>query len=120
MILHFPRGYDTPLGEAVGILSAGQKQRIALARAIYADPALLVLDEPNSNLDDVGEAALISVIKEMKGCGANVVVITHRPGILAAVDRFIVLNSGRVEQDLSRDQVLEIEARAAGPNPTNT
>ena len=120
MILHFPRGYDTPLGEAVGILSAGQRQRIALARAIYADPVLLVLDEPNSNLDDLGEAALISVINQMKGQGTNVVVITHRPGILTAVDRFIVLSAGQVEQDLTREQILQIQAQAAKPSPTNT
>jgi len=120
MILRFPRGYDTLLGEAVGILSAGQKQRIALARAIYADPVLLVLDEPNSNLDDVGEAALISVINEMKRGGANVVVITHRPGILAAVDRFIVLSAGRVEQDFSREQIVEIQSTAAALATTTT
>ena len=116
MILRFPRGYDTPIGEAGGLLSGGQRQRIGLARAVYGNPALIVLDEPNANLDEVGEAALVKTVQTMKAKGKTVVLITHRPGILAVADRVLVLNSGRVQLEGPRDDVLAA-LRAAARQP---
>lgn len=101
MILRFPRGYDTPAGVGGGYLSGGQRQRIALARALYGDPRLVVLDEPNSNLDEVGEAALMAAIRELKAQGSTVVLISHRLGVLGSTDRVVVLNKGRVQQQMA-------------------
>lgn len=106
MILRFPNGYDTTIGEAGGMLSGGQRQRIGLARAIYGNPVLLVLDEPNANLDDVGEAALIRAVQTLKTQGSTVVLVTHRPGILAVADRVLLLKDGTVQADGPRDTVL--------------
>lgn len=106
MILRFPKGYDTPIGEAGHLLSCGQRQRIGLARAMYGDPVLVVLDEPNANLDDVGEAALVRAVQELKVKGCTVFLITHRPGIVAVADRVLVLRNGVVKADGPRDEVL--------------
>ncbi len=106
MILRFPKGYDTPMGEAGNLLSGGQRQRIGLARALYGDPVLVVLDEPNANLDDVGEQALVRAVQQLKNAGRTVVLITHRPGILAVADRLLILHDGRVQADGPRDAVL--------------
>lgn len=106
MILRFPKGYDTSIGEAGGLLSGGQRQRIGLARALYGKPQLVVLDEPNANLDDVGEAALVQAVQILKRQGSTVVLVTHRPGILAAADRVVILNNGVLQADGPRDAVV--------------
>lgn len=106
MILRFPKGYDTSIGEAGGLLSGGQRQRIGLARALYGQPALVVLDEPNANLDDVGEAALVRAVQALKAGGSTVVLVTHRPGILAVADRLVILKNGSVQAEGPRDSVL--------------
>jgi len=117
MILRFPKGYDTPIGEAGGLLSGGQRQRIGLARAVYGDPVLVVLDEPNANLDDVGEAALVQTVRELKAKGRTVFLITHRPGIVAVADRLLLLRDGRVQAEGPRDVVLAALQAARAPAP---
>jgi ATP-binding cassette subfamily C exporter for protease/lipase len=114
MILRFPKGYDTPMGEAGSLLSGGQRQRIGLARAVYGDPAVIVLDEPNANLDDAGEAALVRTVRELKAKGKTVFLITHRPGAVAVADRLVVLRDGRIVADGPRDAVL---AQLRPPQP---
>jgi ATP-binding cassette subfamily C exporter for protease/lipase len=106
MILRFPKGYDTPMGEAGGLLSGGQRQRIGLARAMYGMPALVVLDEPNANLDDEGENALVRAVQGMKAQGKTVVLISHRPGIVSVADRLLILQNGKVQASGPRDGVL--------------
>lgn len=106
MILKFPNGYDTKIGDAGASLSAGQRQRIALARAIYRNPFLLVLDEPNSNLDSDGERALLEAIQNSKSRGAIVVLIAHRPAMLAVCDKVLFLANGTQQAFGPRDSVL--------------
>jgi len=106
MILRFPKGYDTPMGEAGSLLSGGQRQRIGLARALYGEPALVVLDEPNANLDDEGEAALVRAVQGLKAKGKTVVLISHRPGIVGVADRLLILQQGAVQASGPRDGVL--------------
>lgn len=113
MILRLPQGYDTPIGVGGSVLSGGQRQRIALARALYGDPAFLVLDEPNSNLDDVGEAALVQCLQELKSQGKTIIVITHRTSVLSVVDRLIVMREGQVQAYGPRDDVLKSLQQAA-------
>ncbi|MES2999403.1 MAG: type I secretion system permease/ATPase [Pseudomonadota bacterium] len=106
MILRFPKGYDTPIGEAGNLLSGGQRQRIGLARAIYGNPVLIVLDEPNANLDDAGEVALVKTVQHLKERGTTVFLITHRAGAVAVADRILILQDGRITSDGPRESVL--------------
>ena len=113
VILRFPKGYDTPIGPAGSFLSGGQRQRIALARAIYGDPVLVVLDEPNSNLDDIGEQALVRAVLNLKAQGSTVVVVTHRTNIVSVVDKLMVLRDGALQLYGPRNDVLTALAKAA-------
>jgi len=106
MVLQFPGGYDTSIGEGGLVLSGGQKQRIALARAIYDDPVLIVLDEPNSNLDDAGELALLNTLVKLKEAQKTVFVITHRTSILSIVDKVLLMINGVGQAYGPRDEVL--------------
>ena len=113
LIKGLPKGYTTEIGEAGAILSGGQRQRIGLARALYGDPALLILDEPNSNLDREGEDALVAAIGAAKAAGTTVILIAHRPNIMEKVDKVLVLNRGQQELFGPRDAVFaELTNRA--------
>jgi ATP-binding cassette subfamily C exporter for protease/lipase len=106
MILHLPKGYDTLLADGGGGLSGGQKQRLGLARAMYNDPALVVLDEPNSNLDDMGEQALVQAVMDMRRRGKTIVLITHRTNIISATSKLLILRDGAAQAFGPTDQVL--------------
>lgn len=111
LILSLPNGYDTPIGEGGTSLSAGQRQRVALARALYGDPFLVVLDEPNSNLDDEGDRALTGAIANVRRRGGIVIVIAHRPSALAAVDQVLVLANGQKVKMGPKEEVLRAVLR---------
>jgi ATP-binding cassette subfamily C protein len=115
LIVDLPEGYETQLGELGAELSAGQRQWIALARALYRDPFLVVLDEPSSNLDAAGEAALTQAILGVRNRGGIVIVIAHRPNALAAVDYLLVMNQGRAQAFGPRDQVAARMLRQEPP-----
>ncbi len=112
MILRLPQGYETDLGESGRILSAGQRQRVGLARALIGDPALLVLDEPNAALDAEGEEALLSALDAAKARGTTIVLVAHKPSIFRAADKMLVLRDGRMEAFGPREAVM---AKFAGP-----
>jgi PrtD family type I secretion system ABC transporter len=112
MILQLPQAYDTPLGLMGSGLSAGQAQRIALARALYGQPAVLVLDEPNAFLDNLGELALLAAVKAARARKATVVIIAHRRGVLEAADALLVLDQGRPRM---MGPAQEVAARLAAP-----
>jgi ATP-binding cassette, subfamily C, bacterial EexD len=112
-ILALPDGYNMRIGAGGGRLSAGQRQRIGLARAVYGDPALVVLDEPNANLDALGEAALLHALKSLKASATTVILITHRPAGLDLVDRFLVLDRGEIRAFGPKSSVVHIMSRQA-------
>ena len=118
MIIKMRDGYDTQIGEQGTALSAGQAQRVALARALYGDPFLIVLDEPNSNLDTEGDEALTRAVRSARERGAIVVVVAHRPIGIEAVDQLLVLRDGRMQAFGPKDQVLgQVLQRVAPPSP---
>ena len=106
LIRRFPGGFDHPLGAGGRGLSAGQAQRVALARAMFGDPAVLILDEPNSHLDGEGDAALVKALGEAKARGRTVLIVSHKLGVLPVVDRILVMRDGRAEFFGPRDEVL--------------
>ena len=119
MIVRLPAGYDTPIGEQGSALSAGQAQRIALARAVYRDPFLVVLDEPNSNLDSEGEEALTRAILGVRERKGIIVVVAHRPSAIAGVDRLLMMNQGKVQAIGPKEEVLSrvLQRPLAIPRP---
>jgi ABC-type protease/lipase transport system fused ATPase/permease subunit len=113
MILRLPEGYETRLEEGGFPLSGGQRQRVGLARALYGNPRLLVLDEPNANLDGPGEAALTGAIGRLKRDGVTIVIVTHRPQLLQQADKVLVLEDGAVARFGPKEAVLATLIRRA-------
>lgn len=118
LILHLPNGYETRIGTSDAssiILSGGQRQRIALARALYGDPVLVVLDEPNANLDEAGDAALVNALRDLKARGRTVFIVTHRANLLTETDAILVLTDGRIQTLGPSAEILQASRRVAGP-----
>jgi ATP-binding cassette subfamily C exporter for protease/lipase len=112
-ILTLPKGYDSPVGREGAMLSGGQRQRVGLARAIYGNPTFVVLDEPNSSLDEQGDAALASTIAQLKSRGTTFVVMTHRTSVLGVADKMLLLKDGQTQMFGPRDEVLKALSDAA-------
>jgi ATP-binding cassette subfamily C exporter for protease/lipase len=114
-ILRLPRGYDTAIGDSGGVLSAGQRQRLALARALYGDPPIVVLDEPNASLDEAGERALALALQELRRRRRTIVLVTHRHPAVQLADMVLVLQDGAVAA-MGRPPALAAPG-AASPQP---
>lgn len=112
LIQKLPNGYNTEIGEEGQALSGGQRQRIGLARAVYGNPPLIVLDEPNSNLDSTGEAALLEAISHLRAAGKTIILITHKANVIAGVDKLLVISDGALQLFGPRDEVM---AKLVGP-----
>jgi len=117
LIQNLPDGYNSNIGDNGHALSGGQRQRIGLARCLYREPSLLVLDEPNANLDSAGEQALLAAIHRLKAAGTTCVLITHKVNILSIVDKIIILADGKVQAYGDRDDVFR---RFAAPKVVRT
>ena len=115
-ILRLPQGYDTPIGEAGNKLSGGQRQRLALARAVYGKPMLMVLDEPNANLDDVGEKALYKTVLDARAQGKTTFIVSHRPGAIQVADVVVILEKGKIVAMGPKEEVF----KSAGQNSLNS
>jgi ABC-type protease/lipase transport system fused ATPase/permease subunit len=115
LVLSLPDGYGTLIGEGGMALSAGQRQRIALARALYGNPFLVVLDEPSSNLDSEGEEALTAALLAVRARGGITIIVAHRPNALAAVDHVLIMEHGTVKMFGNKDDVLKTVVRLASP-----
>ena len=115
VVLRLPRGYDTPVGEAGQLLSGGQRQRLGLARAVYGRPSLVVLDEPNANLDEAGEVALLHCVDRLRSEGVAILIISHRPGVRSAADRVVHLVAGRIESITETPRPAGPQAGAVPP-----
>jgi ATP-binding cassette subfamily C exporter for protease/lipase len=113
--MSLPQDYDSPVGRDGAMFSGGQRQRVALARALYGDPVLVVLDEPNSSLDEAGERALVHAIAQRKALGTTFVIMTHRTSVLGVSDKMLVLRDGVQQMFGPRDDVLA--ALQKGQNP---
>jgi ATP-binding cassette subfamily C protein len=114
LITSFPEGYQTQIGDQGAALSAGQRQRVALARALYGNPFLIVLDEPNSNLDAEGERALVQAIEGVKARGGIAIIVAHRPNVLTAVDYIVAMQGGRSSQMLPKAEMMAKLGAEAG------
>lgn len=114
LILRLPKGYETELGEAGSVLSAGQRQRVGLARTLFGEPKVVVLDEPNANLDADGEAALAAAIKAMRERGTTVVIVSHKPTVLAEANKLMLIRNGRMEMYGPREDVMRAMALPPG------
>lgn len=115
LILRLPNGYDTDLGESGHVLSAGQRQRVGLARALLGQPRLIVLDEPNAALDAEGEDALINALDALKAGGSTIVIVSHKPSVFRSADKMLMLRDGRMEMFGPRDQVMARVVQPATP-----
>jgi ATP-binding cassette subfamily C protein len=117
LIQNLPEGYNTNIGESGQILSGGQRQRIALARCLYGNPSLVVLDEPNANLDSSGEEALVAAILRLKAAGVTVVLVTHKVNILSVLDKILLMGDGMAQVIGPREAILR---RLTGPKVVRT